>query len=136
MTYSDVPRVSLTDYIKCDKFRTILAECRDLPCGVTEIPVTMELKKNSALYAENCMADCFRDEKVVYGFVTSEGKLSGVLDERKLGCRDVEILLNEWDKTSFLMIFRQSDGTEEPIYFVDTADISGLLKNCRNPNID
>lgn len=136
MTYSDIPRVSLTDYIKWDKFRTILADCRNLPCGISEIPVTMELKKNSALYGKDCMADCFRDEKVVYGFVTSGGKLSGVLDERKLSCRDVEILLNEWDKSSFLMIFRQSDGTEEPIYFVDTEEISGLLKNCLNPNSD
>lgn len=136
VTYSDVPKVLLTDYIEWDKFRTILADCRNLPCGVLEIPVIMELKKSSVLYNKNCIAESLKNEKLVYGFVTAAKKLFEILEERNLECKDVEILLNEWDKSSFLMIFKQLDATEEPIYFVEMNDVSSLLENCLNPNLD
>ncbi|MGN1481872.1 hypothetical protein [Porcipelethomonas sp.] len=135
MTYTDIPEVKLSDYIPEDKFRTILSDQRKLPKGATEISVRMDFRKNSYVVDSGCLAECFRGNVSVHGLVTPGEKLTNELSEKNIKRSDVEIALNEWDKERFMLIFRQSDGTEEPIYFVKTQDIISLLTNCLNPNL-
>lgn len=135
MTYTDIPEVKLSDYIPEDKFRTILSKQRKFPKGATEISVRMDFRKNSHVIKSGCLAECFKGHVSVHGLVTPGEKLTSELTEKNVSRFEIEIALNEWDKERFMLIFRQSDGTEEPIYFVKTRDVINLLTNCLNPNL-
>ena len=108
---------------------------RKLPKGVTEISVRLDFRKNSLVIESGCLAECFAGNVSVHGLVTPGKKLTDELNEKKINRSEVQIALNEWDKERFMLIFKQSDGTEEPIYFVKTQDIISLLTNCLNPNL-
>lgn len=135
MTYTDIPEVKLSDYIPEERFRTILSKQRKLPRGITEMAVRLDFRKNSLVIESGCLAKCFEGNVSVHGLVTPGERLNLELEANGIKRSEVELALNEWDKERFMFIFKQSDGTEEPIYFVKTSEVINLLKNCLNPNL-
>lgn len=134
MKYIDISETNLSDYITSDRFRTVMPDCRNVPMGISEIAVLIELKKHSKLKGKKGFPLCFQEENQIYGFLRPDVYLKEKLSEIQDG-KKVLLLLNEFDKQRFLLIFRQPDGTEQPMFFVKLNDVAALLETCRNPKL-
>lgn len=130
--------VALAEYIPYNDFRTVLEECRDIKCGISEIPVIIELKKDSVLYKSGCLPSFYDEAMFIYGFIVANNKLKKIFSRyfKNIQLAHASILLNEWDSERFIMSFVYDNETEKISYSVKSNDIKSLLKNCRNPNIE
>lgn len=125
-TYAGAKTVALADYIPAELFRTVHRTEADLPGGITEIKVVIDIQKPLAQKLS------FRTSSsgFVYGFVR-KNKLLRSLDKRT-GAADTikEITLNDWGSKVLMVIAYQKQGVELPL-FVSTQDLICLLEHCR-----
>lgn len=120
--YSNICDGVLSDYITPDKFRTILPSQRDVPLGPTEIPVEINIKKETAKRLS------FRIpwDGIIYACARGKEAM-----KEKLGIESDPgaATLSDWDD-KFLLIFEQTNGKEGPVFNISTEDVIELLENC------
>lgn len=120
--YKNAPTVRLSDYIAVKRFRTILPEQRHTPCGVSELPVEIQLKKTFA----KSLSFKVPWDGLLYGFVRGKKDIAEKLGDFvavKL------ISLQDWEH-SFLLLFEGEDKGAEKAFFVSADDVRELLENC------
>lgn len=133
MVYSDVQMVNLYDYINYSKLRTVPADCSDVPKGISEIAMIIELKEDSKIKSKEGFPSCFINDDRIYGFLKTDvsfiQKTEGIKNIKK-----ATILLNEFDSKSFLLIFKSAEGKQEPVFSVKTGDVLDMFTACQNPS--
>ncbi|MBR5090476.1 MAG: hypothetical protein IK093_13690 [Ruminiclostridium sp.] len=117
--YRDAAPCKLSEFVTPDRFRTVLYEQLHLPGGLTEIPVEIMLKKDTA---KKLSFKVPRDG-MLYGFARIRPTV-----KEKFGVENAKLFINDWDD-KFVMVFELDDKTEKA--FVITADeVVDLLENC------
>lgn len=125
--HSLIEFVNLEEYIPANHFRTIPPLLRDVPPGVTEIPVEFEL---GAAFASKIDVPVTWDGKV-YGYVHDNDRLKAVFTgDMAKGYAGRRIFLNDWDN-DFLVTFENGDRDGEATFFVTAEEVRYLLDNCR-----
>jgi hypothetical protein len=124
-------KIKLSSLMPAENFRTVDLKLRDLPCGVTEIPVTIEFNKNyKTPYRELLAGGCF-----IHGFLRMNEKVAKLNETRfrKGDGSDVlkRIYLTDWDGAFLLSIALTTGG--EFTYAVTNKEVDDLLKNCMHP---
>lgn len=122
--YENAENVVLADYIPSDHFRTILYADRKIPCGLTEIPVELELNEKFI----KRLSFPIKGTGSIYGFVRRNAILKG-LDSSGTENQIKSISLHDWDN-QFVLIFERQDGKENPVFYVESEEVQALLENC------
>ena len=117
--YKDAVVCRLSDLIRPDKFRTVTYEQLRYPGGITEIPVEILLKKDTA---KRLSFKVPRDG-MLYGFA----RIRPTVKER-FGAENAMMYINDWDD-KFVMVF-ELDGKSEKAFFITADEIVYLLENC------
>jgi hypothetical protein len=132
--FKKAKKIMLQRFVPAQNFRTVHSELRDLPCGITEIPVTIEFNKNykpPPPYKDFASGGGF-----VYGFLRMNEemvKLNGS-KHRKKNHSDVikHLYLTDWDGAFLLSVVLNQGG--EYLYAVSNEEVNSLLENCMHPN--
>ena len=117
--YRDAVPCKLSDYITPDIFRTVMYDQLKIPGGITEIPVEIMLKKETA---KKLSFKVPRDG-MVYGFARIKPKVKEIF-----AAEDAKLFINDWDD-KFVMVF-ELDGKIEKAFFITADEIVYLLENC------
>lgn len=125
-TYAGAKTAALADYIPAELFRTVHRTEADLPGGITEIKVVIDIEKPLA----QKLSFKTSSSGLVYGFVR-KNELLRSLDLRTSPADTIkEITLNDWGSKVLMVIAFQKQGVELPL-FVSTQDLIYLLEHCR-----
>lgn len=125
--HATIEYANLVDYIPSAHFRTILPRLRDVPPGVTEIPVEFEL---SPRFSATVDVPVTWDGKV-YGFVHDNDRLKSVFNGKMAKAYEGRrVFLNDWGD-DFLMTFENGAHDCEVTYFVTAEEVRYLFGNCR-----
>jgi hypothetical protein len=124
-------KIALEKILPVNNFRTVASDFRDTPCGISEIPVTIEFNKNfDPPYKDLVYGGCF-----VHGYIRMNemlAKLNGGNPRKGDGSDLVrQIYLTDWDGAFLLSIALNQGG--EVSYAVSNADVDNLLKNSMHP---
>lgn len=120
--YRNVKDCTLSDYISAYRFRTVLSEMRGIPCGITEIPVEITVKKETAALLPFTVPW----DGQLYGYVNGKADLQKALGAET---EPVRASIMDWD-TFFLVVFETRDNKEYALR-VSREDVVSLLKHCR-----
>lgn len=120
--YKNAPTVRLSEYIPAKRFRTILPEQRHTPCGISELPVEIQLKKAFS----KTLSFKVPWDGLLYGFVRGKKDIAGTLGDFS---EIKHISLQDWD-SEFLLLFEGEDKGTEKAFFVSGDDVRELLENC------
>lgn len=131
IAYGEAPHVQLSDLMDYTKVRTIPVECRTLRYDAGEWPVIFELEKDSAL--RSLLPPMLRNAMFIYAYVRGGKAVQQLFHGHTRHERNEAIRLNEFSG-GFLMIVRQADNKEEPIYLVDASDVRDMLQHARHPS--
>lgn len=119
--YSDAPTVALEDYIPVRMFRTVHRTEAELPGGITEIKVVIEIEKPLAKKLSFKTSSSGR----IHGFVRMNDLLKSINTKHDKIRR---ITINDWSSKA-LMIIEMESGEEKPC-FVSVKELIKLLENC------
>lgn len=125
--YENAVNISIGDLIPIENFRTIDRKSRDIPGGISEIPVTININKEFA----NKLSFKTATSGKIYGFTRMNEKLrslDGLPQNKARGKLIKDIIINDWDKI-FILIFEMASG-DEIAYYIGTDEIQNLLENC------
>ena len=117
--YKDAAVCRLSDFVTPDKFRTVTYEQLRYPGGITEIPVEILLKKDTA---KRLSFKVPRDG-MLYGFARIRPAV-----REKFGTENAKLYINDWDD-KFVMIF-ELEGKGEKAYIVTADEVVYLIENC------
>ncbi len=119
--------VRLEDYIPAAHFRTILPKLRDVPPGVTEIPVELEL---SPKFSSKVDVPVTWDGKV-YGFVHDNDRLKAVFTGKMAKAYESRrVFVNDWGD-DFLVTLENGARDCEATFLVTADEVRALFENCR-----
>ena len=119
--YENIEYVNLENYLTSEKFRVVPGECKDIPGGISEIPVVIDVKKQ---FSDSLGFDVSRSGRI-YGWIrTCEEDIL-----RKIEAKKIELI--DW-KEKFLMLILIGK-EEKKTFFVNNAAVRKLLKECRKP---
>ncbi|MFI3324597.1 MAG: hypothetical protein R3Y35_00305 [Clostridia bacterium] len=122
--YDNILESELLDLFPSEHFRLVMTEDRKVPCGVSEIPVIIDMKKQFAKSLSfKTPWDC-----ELFGFV----KCKNTLFKKTGYANTVKITMSDWDD-NFTLIFEDEDGNESPIYNMDKEYVKTLLEECIKP---
>lgn len=122
--YNNIENADGMDLFPVEDFRLIPEEAREVPCGISEIPVKVDMHKK---FAKSLSFKTSWDFEL-YGFVKCKKILFS-----KTGCDDtVSIHISDWDD-KFIVIFENKDGDEKPVYSVKNDYVKNLLDKCIKP---
>lgn len=125
--HSVIEYVSLEDLLPAAHFRTILPRLRDVPPGVTEIPVEIELTPR---FSATLDVPVTWDGKV-YGFVHDNDRLKAVFSGKMAKVYESRrIFLNDWGD-DFLVTLENGARDCEATFFVTAKEVRFLFGNCR-----
>ncbi len=123
--YANAPAVKLDDYIPVKLFRTVHRTEADLPSGITEIKVVIDIERPLAKKLSFRTSSSGR----IHGFVRMNDLLKSINTKQDKGSTVRRITINDWGYKA-LMIIEMENDSEKP-YFVSTKDLINLLENCR-----
>ena len=121
--YENMRDASLYEYITPDIVRTISKEQRDIPGGVTEIPLEIQLKKKSM----KKLSFNVPWDGILYGFVRGKEILR---EKTGLTFPIRSITISDWDG-HFVLIFETENAHQVAAFYVKSDDVIYLLENCR-----
>lgn len=121
--YENIRKVTLSDYIPADSFRTVMPPQWEGSAGYSELPVAITIKKTAAAK----LSFNIPWDGMVYGFVRNKFDL-----KEKLGMKEVPLsaVLNDWDG-HFLLVFESGDRADTRTFEVVEKEVIDLLENCR-----
>lgn len=121
--YENAPLVTLSDYMPADRFRTVPAELRDVPGGVTEIPVEIDLGKATAKRLRFAVPW----DGCLYGFLRGR---EGLREQLGLTARPTRVAVSDWETCCLLVVETDDPGTETALR-VETDEVVQMLERCR-----
>ena len=121
--YENIRLGLLSEYITPDKFRTIGEDMRDIPIGLTEYAVEIQMKKKS----KGMLSFKTPWDGIIYGCARDKRELK---EKASLEADVKKVYLVDWD-TRFLLLAESENSEERPLIYVPTADVINLLENCR-----
>ncbi len=128
---NDLEVVELFDYFSPEYFRIVPAEVKNDPCGITEIPVIMNLHYEFAkklVFNQSSL-------QAVYGFARLEKKLAELNGSTKSRGEGEHLLkyveINDCGDL-FTMILEFRAGTKK-FLALKAGQVLELLNNCRHP---
>lgn len=120
--YKNAPTAGLSEYIPAKRFRTVLPDQRRTPCGISELPVEIQLKKAFA----KTLSFKVPWDGLMYGFVRGKKDIA----ERLGDFTEIKrISLQDWGG-AFLLLFEGEDESAERAFSVSAEDVTELLENC------
>lgn len=122
--YANAPEVRLEDYIPVKMFRTIHRTEADLPGGISEIKVVIDIERPLAKKLSFRTSSSGR----IHGFVRMNELLRSINTKQDKGSTVRRITINDWNDKA-LMIIEMENDSEIP-FFVSIADLIHLLENC------
>ncbi len=131
IAYSNKPRIHLSELMDFSKVRTIPVECRTLPYGASEWPIILELDRDSEL--RSLLPPMLQGAMFIYAYVRGGSAVQQLFGGHIHHEQNEAIRLNEYSE-GFLMIVRQANGREEPIYLVSIGDVREMLQKARHPS--
>ena len=123
--YANAPTVKLEDYIPVKLFRTVHRTESDLPGGITEIKVIIDIERPLARKLSFRTSSSGR----IHGFVRMNALLKSINTKKDNGSIVRRITINDWGNKALMVIEMEND--EEIPFFVSTQDLIDLLENCR-----
>ncbi|MGN1109548.1 MAG: hypothetical protein ACI4RK_09230 [Oscillospiraceae bacterium] len=123
--YANAPAVRLEDYIPVKMFRTIHRTEADLPGGISEIKVVIDIERPLAKKLSFRTSSSGR----IHGFVRMNELLKSINTKQDKGSTIRRITINDWGDKS-LMIMEMENDSEMP-FFISVNDLIFLLENCR-----
>ena len=123
--YANAPTVKLEDYIPVKMFRTIHRTEADLPGGISEIKVIIDIERPLAKKLSFQTSSSGR----IHGFVRMNDLLRSINTKQDKGSTVRRITINDWDDKALMIIEMENDS--EKSFFVSIADLIHLLENCR-----
>lgn len=121
-SYQNAPWTPLSQLIETNRFRLVLHAQFEQPCGLSELPVELELESAFA----GRLPFPVPWDKWLYGFVRINDALRKLRDEKQVR----GISLHDWGDR-FLMLL-DTPGGEIP-YFVGSDEVARLLADCLKP---
>lgn len=123
--YADAPTVKLEDYIPAKLFRTVHRTEAEMPGGITEIRVIIDIERPLAKKLSFRASSSGR----IHGFVRMNDLLKSINTKTDKGSTIRRITVNDWG-TKALMVIEMEDDSEEA-FFVPISQLINLLENCR-----
>ena len=122
--YPKAKQATLESLFTSDYFRLIPTKLRELPHGISEIPVDIVLGKKFA----NSLSYEVPWDGGLYGFIRSKKLLFEKFSNDKI----VKASICDWEDR-FAVIFEDGKGKEDPVFFVKTEEVKKLLESCQRP---
>ena len=124
-TYANAKTVELADYIPADKFRTVHRTEADLPGGISEIKVVIDIEKPLAKKLS------FRTSSsgIIHGYVRMNDLLRSINKKTDESDTVKCITINDWGNRALMVIEMEKQGVEMPM-FVSTDELIYLLEHC------
>ncbi len=123
--YASAPAVRLEDYIPVKMFRTIHRTEADLPGGISEIKVVIDIERPLAKKLSFRTSSSGR----IHGFVRMNDLLKSINTKFDKGSTVRRITINDWDDRALMVIEMENDS--EQAFFVSAKELINLLENCR-----
>ncbi len=123
--YANAPTVKLEDYIPVKMFRTVHRTEAELPGGITEIKVVIDIERPLAKKLSFKTSSSGR----IHGFVRMNDLLKSVNTKADNGSTVRRITLNDWGNRALMVIEMEDDS--EKAFFVPISQLIDLLENCR-----
>lgn len=123
--YENMKNARLFDLISIRRTRTVTADIRDLPGGISEIPIEFQLKHNTA----DKLSFSVPWDGVLYGFVHPKSQIM-----QRLGAKaqPTKLTVADWDD-SFALIYETANPKDTGAFYVSGDDVIKLLEECRRP---
>ena len=123
--YANAPTVKLEDYIPVKMFRTVHRTEAELPGGITEIKVVVDIERPLAKKLSFKTSSSGR----IHGLVRMNELLKSVNTKVDNGSTVRRITLNDWGNRALMVIEMEDDS--EKAFFVPISQLIDLLENCR-----
>ena len=123
--YADAPTVKLEDYIPTKLFRTVHRTEAELPGGITEIRVIIDIERPFAKKLSFRTISSGR----IHGFVRMNDLLKSINTKTGKSSTVRRITINDWGTKALLVIEMEDDS--ESAYFFPISQLKDLLENCR-----
>lgn len=123
--YADAPTVKLEDYIPAKLFRTVHRTEAELPGGITEVKVIIDIERPLAKKLSFRTSSSGR----IHGFVRMNDLLKSINTKADKGSTIRRITINDWGNKALMVIEMENDN--EKAFFVPIAQLTDLLENCR-----
>lgn len=130
--FEKAKKIKLSSLMPTENFRTVDSELRNLKCGITEVPVTIEFNKDyNPQYKELLAGGCF-----IHGFLRMNEEMAKLNGSEYRKCDGSEVIkriyLTDWDGAFLLSVALNSGG--EYVYAVTNEEVDNLVKYCIHPN--
>lgn len=122
----------LSTFFHSQQIRTVPPDAKDQQTGQSEIPIEIEPLEGSKLY--HALPPMFDDNKVIYGFVTSNKELDArfsLTPDNNYGNR--YIIMRE-SANHFITMFVSDDETKMNFIRFEKKEVIMLLKDAYHPN--
>ena len=123
--YADAPTVKLEDYIPAKLFRTVHRTEAELPGGITEVKVIIDIERPLAKKLSFRTSSSGR----IHGFVRMNDLLKSINTKADKGSTIRRITINDWGNKALMVIEMENDNEEA--FFVPIGQLTDLLENCR-----
>lgn len=123
--YAGAPTVKLEEYIPAKLFRTVHRTEAELPGGITEIRVIIDIERPLAKKLSFRTSSSGR----IHGFVRMNDLLKSINTKADKGSTIRRITVNDWGTKALLVIEMEDDS--EKAFFVPISQLMNLLENCR-----
>ncbi len=122
--YNDIELSSLNQIFPNKYFRLISSDFKKISYGISEIPVSIDLKKG---FSKELSFKIPWDGEL-YGFVRNKSEIFKNIDSDKA----VKLTISNWDN-KFILIFEDEKGNPDKVFSVSKADIVKMLEECMKP---
>lgn len=123
--YENITDASVSDYLNANMARLVLDSQRNLQGGFTEVPLEVQLQRNTA----SKLSFEVPWDGILYGFVRGKEAL-----RQKLGL-DLPIqsvTISDWNG-KFALIFETKKADQTAAFRISEKEVLNLLENCRRP---
>lgn len=121
--YEDAEYTSLEKLLPCRRFRIVPGEYKDMPGGISEVRVIIDVKKPFSDKLSFKVSASGR----IYGWIRTER--NDVL--QSIGAKRIELV--DWSDKFLILIVTGNDS--KTAYYVESSEVKELLENCLRPRL-
>ena len=124
--YNNIRDANLFDILDSNRTRLIAAKLRNVPCGISEIPLEFHLKPKTV----KKLSFHIPWGGMIYGYVHPKKEI-----QSKLGIKSEikSAAISDWDGR-FVLIFETENEADSIAYNISGNDVIRLLESCRHPS--